>query len=361
MKIDLTGYNLDNLLKTLHVKKIKLFNVQKIDRNKLSFEILDKDYKRVKRHIANFKVKQTLSFFKQIPKLLLNNIGVIIGCCVGLVFGVFASNYTWQIQIFGTEELSQTDILNVLSKNGIKKGKINHQTSEEIEAILLNNYDRIAQVSVIREGTAIIINLSEKLVYQELEFEPIKAKYAGIVKEINVITGTINVKVGDYVNVGDILVLPFNVNADGEKVSVKPLAEIKAEMFVIDKRETKRDEDVLIETGRTKKIYKYKFKNFNLFSSKSKNSFALFKTSVYNENISGLIPLNRDVIVYHELELTKIEHDLEQERENFAQISIKEAKKDLPIGEILSEKTETTIVNDVLYAITTITIYGAIT
>ena len=361
MKIDLTGYNLDNLIKTLYLKKIKLFNVQKTDRNKLSFEILDNDFKIVKRYIANFKVKQTLSFLKRFPWFLLNNLGVIIGCSVGLVFGIFATNYTWQIQVFGIEELSKTDILNVLSENGIEKGKINTQTSEEIEEILLNTYDRIAQVSVIREGTAIIINLSEKLVYQEIEHEAIKAKYAGVIKEINVITGTLNVNVGDYVNAGDMLVLPFNINADGEKVSVKPLAEIKAEMFIIGACEMKRVEDVLVETGKTKKIYKYKFKNLNLFSGKSKNSFALFKMNVYNENISGLIPLNRDVIVYHELKLTKVEHDLEQESENLKLRSKEKAQKSLPIGEILSEQTETSIVEDVLYAITTITVYGEIT
>ena len=50
-----------------------------------------------------------------------------------------------------------------------------------------------------------------------------KPKYSGIIKEINIITGTTNVKVGDYVNVGDVLVLPFNINANGEKVyDLKP-------------------------------------------------------------------------------------------------------------------------------------------
>lgn len=361
MKIDLTGYNLDNLIKTLHVKKIKLFNVQKTDRNKLTFEILDKDFKKVKRHIANYKIKQTLSIFKRIPQILFNNLGVIIGCCVGLVFGVFASHYTWQIYVYGTEELSKTEILQVLKQNGIKTGKINTQTSGDIEEILLNNYDRIAQVSVIKQGTAIIINLSEKLVYQETEFAPIKVNHAGIIKEINVITGTVNVKVGDYVNVGDILVLPFNIDANGEKVSVKPLAEIKAEMFVVEKCELKRFEQVLVETGRTKKIYKYKFKNFNLFSGKSKNSFALFKMNMYNENISGLIPLNRDVIVYHELKTQQVEHVLEQERETLALKSQENALKKLPVGEILNEQTETNIIDDVLYAITTVTVFGTIT
>ncbi|MBQ8615510.1 MAG: sporulation protein YqfD [Clostridia bacterium] len=361
MKLDLTGYNIDNLLKTLYMRKVTLYNVQKTGRNQVSFEILDKDYKKVKRHIVNFKVKQTLSNFKRFPKFVLANLGVVLGCFVGIIFGIFASNYTWQIMVYGTEKLSQSDILQVLSENGIRKGKVNLQTSEEIEEILMNNYDRIAQVSVIREGTSIIINLSEKLVYIEEEFQPITAKYSGIVKSINIVTGTTNVKVGDYVNAGDVLVLPFNLNSNGEKVGVKPIAEITAEIYIVSKCEMKKVEQVLTRTGKTQKVYKYKFKNKNLFSGKTKNSFALFETNVYNEIISDLLPINRDVCIHYELTTTEIEHDFELEKQELIEKSKNQAYESLPVGEILSEKSETSIVNDTMYAMTTITVLGEIT
>ena len=361
MRIDLSGYNIDNLLKILYTKKITLMNLVRQEHNKVSFEILDNDYRKVKRYIANFKVKETLSKTKQIPKFILANIGVILGCFLGILFGIFASNYTWQIQVYGTEELSENDIISVLSENGIRKGKINHQTSEEIEEILLNRYDRIAQVSVIREGTAIIINLSEKLVYVEEEFQPITSKHTGIIKEINIITGTTNVKVGDYVNVGDILVLPFNINANGEKVSVQPLAEIKAEIYVVSKCEMSRIETKLVRTGKAITTYNYKFKNKKLFSSKNKNSFALFETVVYNENISDILPLNRDVCVHYELVETEVVNDFEKEKQNLIDESVNRAYKALPIGEILKETTKTTVLSDIMSAITTITIYGIIT
>lgn len=360
MKIELNGYNLDNLLKTLHSKKITIFNISRPSRNNIIFEILDKDYKKVKRHILNFKMKTTLGVFKRFPKFMLANLGIVIGVFVGSVFGIFASQYTWQIKIYGTEGLSVHEIENVLSKNGIRKGKINLKTSEEIENVLLNHYDRLAQVSVIRQGTSIIINLSEKLVYSEEKFSPITAKYNGIIKEINIITGTTNVKVGDYVNIGDVLVLPFNLNSNGEKVGVKPLAEITAEIFVVAKCEMKKTEQVLVRTGKTLTKYLYKFKNKNLFSSKFKNSFALFEVNVYNENISELLPLNRDVCVYHELAHAEIEHNFEQEKLNLAQESVRQAYQNLPIGKILNEATETTVVGDTMFAITTLKVLGKI-
>ena len=360
MKIELKGYNIDNLLKTLHNKKIILTNIERLEYNKVSFEILDKDYHKTKRYIANFKVKETLSKFKLLPTFILNNLGVVLGCFIGILFGIFASSYTWQIEIYGTESLSSNDIISVLSENGIRKGKINHQTSEEIESVLLNNYDRIAQVSVIRKGTSIIINLSEKLVYLEEEYQAVTAKFSGIIKEIKVITGTTNVKVGDYVNAGDVLVLPFNLNANGEKVSVKPLAEIKAEIFVVNKCEMNKTDTVLVRTGRTKTIYKYKFKNKKLFSGKNKNSFALFETVVYNENISDVLPLNRDVYVQYELIKSEIFNDFEKEKQKLIDESIDKAYEKLPVGKILKETTETNIIADKMFAITTITVYGEI-
>ena len=125
MKIDLTGYNIDELLKMLYNKKIILLNINKTDRNHVFFEILDRDYKKIKRYLTNFKVKRTLGKIKSIPKFILANVGVLIGCFLGLGFGIFASQYTWQIFVYGTEELSSGDILTVLSENNIKKGKIN--------------------------------------------------------------------------------------------------------------------------------------------------------------------------------------------------------------------------------------------
>lgn len=360
MKIELTGYNIDNLLKILYRKKITIFNLKRIEHNKISFDIKDCDHKKVKRYIGNFKVKETLSYTKRLPKLIVANLGIVLGVFIGTLFGIFASNYTWQIHIYGTEELSNQDILDVLEENNIKKGKINHQTSEEIENILLTNYNRIAQVSVIKKGTAIIINLSEKLVYTEQTYEPIVATYSGIIKDIKIITGTANIKVGDYVHVGDMLVLPFNINADGTKVYVKPLAEIKAEMFVVGKCEMKQHEEVLIRTGKTFKTYNYKFKSKNLFSSKSKNSFALFEVDMYNENISDLLPLSRDVLVHYELTPTIITHDFEKEKDSLILKSKLTAKQNLPAGEILSQNTETHIVEDVMFSTTTITVFGII-
>lgn len=361
MRFELHGYDLDNLIKKLYLKKVTLYNLIKHTNEHLSFEIDDKDEKKVKRYIANFKVNHSLSKIKRIPKLIATNVGILLGVFIGIIFAIFVSNYTWQIKIYGTIELNEADIVQVLKDNGISTGKINLTSSEEIENILLNNYDRIAQVSVIKQGTAIIINLSEKLVYTETEYEPITAKFNGLVTDVNIITGTSNVKVGDYVNIGDVLILPFNINSNGERVSVEPLAEIKGQIFIINKIELKRTEYVLKRTGKSIKTYKYKLFDLNLFSGKSKNSFALFETVSYNENISRLIPFSREVIVYYELSPVEIVHNFELEKEELMTKSKEGAYELLPQYEhLIDEKTVVSVFEDSMCATTTITVEGII-
>lgn len=360
MKYELFGYNTEQLIKTLHSRKISLFNVQSDEPNKITFEVLDKDEKKVKRFIANFKIKQTLTGVKKIPKMILTNVGLIVGVFIGTIVSIFLSNFTWDIEVFGTKNLSTNEILNVLSTNGIRKGKINLTSTEDIENILLNEYDRIAQVSVIKMGTSIIVNLSEKLVYVEQKFDPITAKFNGVVTSLNIITGTCNVKVGDYVNIGDPLVLPFNINSNGERISVNPMAEIIGEIFVVSKCEMKKFDKRLVRTGETQTTYSYKLGNLNLFSGRAKNSFAIFEFDVYNERVSNLIPFSRDVYKYYELKTISVEHDFEKEKDNLVEMSAKMAYESLPVGEIMSESTDVTIVNDVMFACTTIKILGKI-
>lgn len=361
MTIEVEGYNLNELVKLLYRKKIVLQNLYYKDETHIQFDIEDNEHAKVKRYILNYKVKLGLSKLKKLPKFMLTNLGIILGVFFGGLFYLFASSFTWQICIYGTQELSNAEILQVLNNNGIKKGKINLVSNEDIETILLNNYNRIAQVSVIKKGTAIIINLSEKLVYNEEEYEPIVANYSGIITQINISTGTTNVKVGDYVNVGDVLVLPFNITGSGEKVSVKPLAEIKAKMFVVGSCSLNETEKVLLPSGKKRVEYKYSLFKFNLFSGKNKNTFDFYNTTIYNETVSRLIPFSRQKIVYEELTLQEITHNLVEEQDSLKQKSYNIALNNLPTNyNLVEEKTTSTIVNGTLFANTVITINGII-
>lgn len=361
MKYVISGYNIDNLLKILYQKRVKLFNVSRSGNKDLTFEAMDRDDKKIRRYISNFKIQEKTNLNIRLKSFFKTNVCVIIAVFIGIIFSIYASNYIWQIKIYGANNLDKTSILKVLKAEDVAVGKLNRKSRDEISHILLNAYDRIAQASVIKKGTAIIINISEKLVYEETEFKPIVAKHSGIVQEINLVTGTLNVKVGDYVNVGDSLVLPFNISKDGNKIPVMPMAEIYGNTYFTYSASLPEKEKVLVSTGRKRKVYDYKLWNFQIFSGKSKNSFAIFDIELYNEYISDLIPLKRQVAVYHELVEREIVHDLNREKDEFVSRNKEMASQQIPPNQkVINSKCSVDIFNNTLYMVSTCMCYGKI-
>ena len=82
---------------------------------------------------------------------------------------------------------------------------------------------------------------------------------------------------------------------------------------------------------------------------------------MYNENISKILPFKRKVKVYYELKEIEVVNNFEEKKQWLIDESINVAYQNLPAGAIRKENTETHIINDTMFAITTITIYGMIT
>lgn len=361
MKYDLTGYEIDALVKRLHEKGFVLKDVVRPDFKHISFTITDKDVKRIKKYIANFKVKQTFSMVKRLPKFLLLNVGCVLGVIVGCVFASIANNYLWRIEIYGLKNLSRNEIISILKDNGVKVGGINSKSKQEIEDILLKSYDRLAQVSVVKIGTSVVINLSEKLVYNPINFKPIIAKYNGIISSIEIKTGTVNCRVGDYVNVGDVLVLPFNLDAQGNQISVEPKANICGTIFVVSKEVLPKTTINLVRSGKMITVYDYSLFNKHIFYGKSRNSFALFECLSYNENVVRYSPFKRKVVKYFELNEVEVTHDFDKEKQQLVDKSYNLAKGMLPENcNIVAVSQSTSVEQNMMIATTILESEGQI-
>ena len=110
------------------------------------------------------------------------------------------------------------------------------------------------------------------------------------------------------------------------------MAEIKADIFIVAKCQLNSTEQVLVRTGNSSIEYHYKLFNFNIFSGKNKNSFALFETNVYNESVGRLLPFTREVVTYYELKYVAVEHNIEEEKQDLIEKSKQQAYENLPLG-----------------------------
>lgn len=357
VRIKVIGYNLDQLINRLYNNDIICYNIDRVDNNVVFFSINFRDYKKVKPLLKNYEYHIQYLGVANFKTWLIKNLAIIL--VIPFAFGlmIFSTKFTWHIEIYGGEGELENSVIEILKDNDIAVGKFLPKDNDKIENILLKNLPNVAQVSCITRGTTIIINVSKKLVYTTQNYEPIRAKFNGIVTSFSLVSGTMAVSSGDYVNVGDILVYPFTLNKSGEQVQVEPIAEVQAKAYVVGSTKLNASSVELARTGREYTISSITFLNKNLFSKKMPKPFDIYETSVYNEYISSVLPIVKTTVTYYELAQVIVDYDLLAEKPHIEEESKRLAYNNLPTNsQILDEQTSSLIIQDCLYSTTTLTI-----
>ena len=133
--------------------------------------------------------------------------GVVV--CVALIS--FLSGFVWNIEVVGTETLSEKQVLSFLEENGLYKGVyFKSVDKDQIENLMLASFDECAWVHINRSGTTARVELSEAVQKPELTDSEgaanLKAVKDGVIVKATVYDGWQAVKVGEGVTKGDILI-----------------------------------------------------------------------------------------------------------------------------------------------------------
>ena len=357
VRIQIIGYNLDQLINRLQSNNIVIYNIERTENNVMFFSVKFREYKRVKPLLKNYEYHIKYLGLANFKTWLKKNVAILLVVPFAIGLMAFSTRFTWKIKIYGGEGELESSVIKILEDNNIAVGKFLPHDSKSVEDILLKQLPNVAQVSCMTRGTTLIINISKKLVYTPETYEPIRATYNGIVTNFSLISGTMAVSCGDFVSVGDILVYPFTLDKDGNQVQVKPIAEVMAKAYVVGSSKLSAASTILSRTGRKHTISSMTLFNKNLFSKKLSKPFALYETNVYNEYISSILPIKRTKVTYYELDYRVVNYDLVAEQSRIERESIDLAYQNLPTNsEILDEQTTSLIINDTLYSTTTLTI-----
>ncbi len=357
VRIKVVGYNLDQLINKLQNNNIVCYNIERVENNVMLFSVHIKQYNKVKPLLKNYEYHIKYLGIANFKTWLMKNLAIILVIPFALGLMAFSTRFTWAIKIYGAEGELDSSVIKILQQNDIAVGKLMPKDNEQIEQILLNELPNVAQVSCIRRGTSLIINISKKLVYTPETYEPIRATYNGVVTNFSLISGTMAVSIGEFVSAGDILVYPFTLDKDGNQVAVQPIAEVRAKAYVVGSSKLHASSVELRRTGKKYTTSSMRFLNKNLFSKKVPKPFALYETSVYNQYISSVLPIVKTKVTYYELDYIIVNYDLVAEQSRIESESVDLAYKNLPTNsEILDEQTTSLIVNDTLYSTTTLTI-----
>ncbi len=356
--LEIVGLNVERLINNFLKWNVEVLHINRESKDcfylKTSFFSYKKLLEKTKHTCYNISVKRyfgVLAFFNFLKKRAAIFVSIL------LVFSlyIFSQLFVWKIEIYGLDNLTRQQIMEVLEENNAKIGKkLSFLNLSDLEYQLYNKLDDIGLVSVVKKGTTLIINIQEKINTNVFDNLPITAQFDGVIQKIVLITGTLMVKEGDVVKKGDILVAPYYINGN-KKIEITASAEIYAKTETIATVQFAETQEVFVQTGNKKtfnslmlwkwEIFKPKldipYKNYDI----EENTKYLFKYFI--------LPIKKKQITVYETVSKMITKSYLDEKENLEKESLKKANDLLPSGqEVLETKTITSKQNGKYYITT---------
>ena len=286
LRIVVEGYYIERFMNICRNKGYMMWNIKKNNDIKIALNIEIKKFKDICRiakktgcHI-HIKAKRGLPF-------LLNKYKKrkIFALCLFIIIAVifFSSNFVWNIEIIEENGIEIENIMEDIHKAGLKIGELksNINTKEIINQVRLNR-DDIAWMGIELKGTNAIVKLvkadKKPEIVDEDEYCNIVSNKNGVITKINAQDGTANVKVGDTVSEGDILI---NGWMEGKYTGIRYVhakGEIEARVWYTMNKTIPYNTTEKQSTGNVETNYGIKINNFKINFPKGVSKFNFYDT-----------------------------------------------------------------------------------
>lgn len=224
LRVRVSGYGATRFINICNKRGFCLREVEQGD-GEYVLNILISDFKKIRDITYKTKVKVVIVekrglpfFFQRISSRKCFVAGAIF--CIFML--LYLSRFIWAIDMDGNTSITDEMILDYLKSNNIEIGcKLSEVDADGLEKRFRRDFDQITWISIGQEGTVLTIDIKERdvLVYEEKTYSAssLYASNDGVVQSIVVRSGIAQVKKGDTVTKGQLLVdgvLPV-VRTDG--------------------------------------------------------------------------------------------------------------------------------------------------
>ena len=348
IKYTIKNLNREKIFKQI-IKSCQVFNVKFLD-NQIIFCVKNKHKKIVDKILEknNAKVLQTkqiglLAFFKK----TVFRIGVLIPVVLFCLMFCLSNFFVFRYEIVGNELVSNNEVTNVLKEHNILGVKPKTQIDTFALQNALQRLDHVSLVSVIIHGNTLVVNIKEKVYNPEYEnkgeFDYICSEFDGIITEISPVQGTVLVKIGQTVKKGERLVAPYVVDTSGQTLNVKPMADIKADVFYSSTYEVADTLVEMVDTGNV--LVKKSITLFNLpiYEKASTCSFKMYRTEQKTEYLSQglLLPIKIQKTIYYEQAEKVTENYFKDNKQQILQDCTQKTRQLVKDYEIIKDEYQT--------------------
>lgn len=211
LNVDFSGDIAETILNLSAKQGISLWN-SKRKKNKINCNMMISDFLRLPKIIkgkglrVHILKKVGLPFFiKRYKKRYGIGVGIILFFAILKIF----SSFLWSVNVVGNTYTKEADIIKACNEIGVKEGTYKNNIDTGIlKQKLLLKVESLAWASFNIEGCKLTVNVSEPqhIAKKEKSYTNLKASADGVIKKIDITSGTAVVSVGDVVKKGDLLV-----------------------------------------------------------------------------------------------------------------------------------------------------------
>ena len=180
-----------------------------------SIYLRERDFQKCRKMLGG-RVRYTYSELLGIPGIYSRigcKMGILVGCVCSLLLTLFLSGLVWDVRIEGNFTVPDVAITEALEEAGFTVGsRWNKSDLSSLEVEALSLCSDISWININRRGTVAYVSVIEKD-GDEADEDTQTGKYANIIasddciiEELRVVKGTAEVKVGDAVKKGDLLI-----------------------------------------------------------------------------------------------------------------------------------------------------------
>lgn len=322
--ITIEGYYIERFINICKNKKIAIWNLKRNGDINLTFRSRVQDFKQICKIAKKLQCKVKIENKKGLPFLInkykKRKIFIILLILIAVLIFI-SSNFVWNVDIREENGNKIENIEKNLEDAGLKIGQLKAKVNskEIINKIRLERND-IAWMGIELKGTNAIVKIvkadEKPEIIDENEYCNIVSDKAGVITKINSQNGTANVKVGDTVNIGDVLI---NGWMEGKYTGIRYVhakGEIQARVWYSEYKKVSYQTEERKETGNYEDKYALKINNFKINFGKGVSKFEIYDTIETEKKFkifSDLyLPISIVKTTYNEIEKTQKTYQIDE-------------------------------------------------
>ena len=327
------GLDTEGFLNYLIRNKIYVYNVNRIEKTKIQFDIDRDNLKKLKKihrnNKFNIKVKRQTGI-PFIAKRIYTYRGMVICAIISLIILMSTSQFVTDVYITAPEGIDKTALREELYIQGVKPGVYKKSIDRKnVRENIMVKFDEIAYVSINTKGTNISVNITKKDESQNLQensnYCNIIATKDGIIEKIVPRSGEAIVQEGDIVRKGDVLVNGANTTA---------LPEVWATTFYEAKKSSNYIDVKNQRTNNKKRVYTISFydKKYKILRNIKYNDYQIENKTYEVKLRDYTFPIKLTVTTFYEVKKVENKIDVKKIKEELYSDVKKQLEYKIPVS-----------------------------